>query len=240
MAAMNFIGSSSLASICTLALLSAGCGDDPDAESVDAGTGIADGSAGDATVPDPADAALPDAATPNTFATIQAYAVNSDAAALTLDELSDAGVVGAIIENLPLYKIAVAATDAIADLAQLQLIIDNVNGLAGAEAVEQGGSSNGIAIAANGTYWLSIDNGFANHQIRVTTVDNIDVSFDIFYPGYRGIESPNFSYNDQPQGASAVEIHNTGATEVLPDGIVYFRVTELSGNAGSFNFFDSD
>jgi hypothetical protein len=39
---------------------------------------------------------------------------------------------------------------------------------------------------------------------------------------------------------AAAETHDTGATEVLPNGIVYFRITELSGNAGAFNFFDSD
>jgi len=235
---MTLLFRRSLLAICSLALATASCGDDPDEESADAAS-VSDGAVA-AVDAARADAAQPDAMAQSAFSIIQNYAETSDASALTLQELIDAEVTGALADNLALYKIAIAAAETITDLAQLQLFIDNVNGLAGAEVVGQGGGSAGIAIAANATYWISIDNSFANHQISATTIDNIDLQLDIFYPGYRGIEDANFSYNDQPQGAAASERHDTGATEVLPNGIVYFRITELSGNAGSFNFFDSD
>lgn len=174
------------------------------------------------------------------LATIQAYAAADDASHLFLRDLTEIGILGAVSNNLGLYRTAVAAAAGFADLAALQSAIDNVNGLAVALQFDQGLGISDVPIEANGVRWFFFVNGFPNHQISATTVDDLDLRLDIFYPGYTGVEAPAFSIDENGPGANVTELHNTNTTEPLPNGTVYLRVTELSGNAGLFNIFDSD
>ena len=74
---------------------------------------------------------------------------------------------------------------------------------------------------ANGTYWLSIDNGFPNQQVSVTAAAGITLRFEIFYPDNMDLQAPNFSYDTTALALTAQ--HDTGATERLPNGVVCFR-----------------
>jgi len=58
---------------------------------------------------------------------IQGYATGSDATAMTIQMMSNAGGTDVRVENLAAYKVAVAAEASIADLAALQVVIDAVN-----------------------------------------------------------------------------------------------------------------
>lgn len=174
------------------------------------------------------------------LATIQAYATGSNATNLLLRDLTEAGVEGAVAGNLPGYRTAIAAAGTVTDLDQLQSFIGNVNGMADALEFEQGLGFADVPIEANGEVWFSFNNAWPNHQISVTTVDDIDLRLDVFHPGYVGVTPPNHSVNEFGQGPGVSEVHDTNTTETLPNGVVFLRVVELSGNGGLFGIGDSD
>jgi hypothetical protein len=149
-------------------------------------------------------------------------------------------VTGAEGGNLDLYKTAIAASDMISDLTQLQRFVDNVNGFASAVEVDEGNGVPEVSIEAGGSIWFTIDMEYDHHQVSVLTLDNVDLRLDVFYPGYRCIEVANYSYDDSGQGVEVLEEHNTEITEPFAVGRHYFRVVELSDNAGLFRFHDSD
>jgi hypothetical protein len=73
----------------------------------------------------------------NAIEKIKGYANNSDASALTINELSQAGVTGLVDANLSLYKTAIASkgADDVDTTSKLQAIIDAVNSTKSADVI---------------------------------------------------------------------------------------------------------